>query len=175
MRSLVAQSQSCSSVHSFTFANFTEHCCSPIICSYLTEDVSTQTFFSFKTILCTPLGSHTQLVPVKGFTWAHLQGVSALNDEGCIQENLEVKSCTNLLFQNTFLCLPLLPVWPLHSKVGSKHQLSWSQWGEPMQYYTDQSYSQSVYILWKPTICQKSGRLLITHYYDVILPWVCND
>jgi hypothetical protein len=53
-----------------------------------TGEISAAVIFSYRHVVRSLFGEFVELCPVKGFTWAQLRGVSTMNEEGVIREDL---------------------------------------------------------------------------------------
>jgi hypothetical protein len=69
-------------------------------------ELSASLVFSYRHIVRSLFGEFVELCPVKGFTWAQLRGVSTMNEQGVIREDLAAELGSNPLFARALMPIP---------------------------------------------------------------------
>jgi hypothetical protein len=69
-------------------------------------ELSASLVFSYRHIVWSLFGEFVELCPVRGFTWAQLCGVSTMNENGVIREDLAAELGSNPLFACTLMPVP---------------------------------------------------------------------
>jgi hypothetical protein len=69
-------------------------------------DLSASLVFSYRHIVRSLFGEFVELCPIKGFTWTQLRGVSTMNKQGMIREDLAAELGSNPLFAHTLMPVP---------------------------------------------------------------------
>jgi hypothetical protein len=75
-------------------------------------ELSASLVFSYRHIVRSLFGEFVKLCPVRGFTWAQLRGVSTMNEQGVIREDLAAELGSNPLFARTLM--PVLPYFQVN-------------------------------------------------------------
>jgi hypothetical protein len=70
-------------------------------------ELSASLVFSYRHIVRSLFGEFVELCPVRGFTWAQLCGVSTMNEQGVIREDLAAELGSNPLFARTLMPVPV--------------------------------------------------------------------